>query len=263
MKKLKREGIRMNKKHEPITVILKNNLEEIPNIYDLEMVGSGHDGQVFKYQNRVLKLLKYNIETRKNKNLMTFDKAIYFEKNLILKRITTPIDSMLDINGIYIGPVMEYLDDVTSEKKKGTPRYKKTGDFTCGDLVCSVLDLEEDFNELTKNRVQAKDLNRGSYIYTTDFMHLCDMDKYLIKSSSSSVDDLNKRSLNFVIAKFLYYEMKKTENINKDDLKKLSNWVKKQCNSRGYIKELINDIKGDYTLPIEEYAHQKMKKILH
>lgn len=166
----------MREKMSPKTVILKNNLEEIPNIYDLEKIGSGHDGLVFRYQDKVLKLLKYDINTRKVKNLMTFDKAIYFQKKLKLIRMTKPIDTMLDVDGIYTGIVMEYLDDVTTEKKKGTPRYKETGNFTCGDLVCSTNDLEEDFNELTKNRVQAKDLNRGSYIYTTDFMHLCDMD---------------------------------------------------------------------------------------
>lgn len=256
----------MREKKNPKTIILKSNLEEIPNIYDLEKVGSGHDGLVFRYQDKVLKLLKYDIETRKIKNLMTFDKAIYFQKKLKLKRIAKPIDTILDEDGIYTGIVMEYLDDVTNEKKKETPRHKETGNFTCGDLVCSILDLEEDFNELTKNKVQAKDLNRGSYIYTTDFIHLCDMDKYVIKASSSSVDDLNRRTLNFVIAKFLYYEMVKQNHfdskVNKEELRKLSQWVKINCNSRTYLGEMVEEVKSDYHMPLSEYATYKSKSIL-
>lgn len=136
---------------------------------------------------------------------MTFEKACYFVENLNLRRVIIPIDVLLDINGIYIGIVMDYYDNLFDSKKKNSCLYKEPGDFTCGDLVLATSELEEDFNDLTNNKVCAKDINRGSYIYTDNFMYLCDVDKYSI--GGQGIEDLNKKAVNFTIAKFLFYEM--------------------------------------------------------
>lgn len=210
-----------NKGREERPIIFRNNLKVIPNIYDLEKVGAGHDGEVFRYGNKALKLLKYDIDARKIKKLMTFNKAVFFQDELELKRIVKPTDILLDIDGVYTGYVMDFLDDVTLEKKKGTPLYKVPADFTCGELVHASYELSDDFSNLTKNKVVARDLNRGSYIFTSNFMHICDMDKYSL--SCQGADDLNKKALNFVIAKFLYYEMLKKGNYDKTQSKMLLN----------------------------------------
>ena len=94
-------------------VVLRSTLEVIPDISALPRVGAGHDGRVFKFNDKALKLLKYDISLRKEKNLMTFSKATYFLDELDLKRIIKPIDILLDSEGVYTGYVMEYLDDVT------------------------------------------------------------------------------------------------------------------------------------------------------
>ena len=36
---------------EPKSVLLRSNLECIPNIYQLQKLGAGHDGEIYKYKN--------------------------------------------------------------------------------------------------------------------------------------------------------------------------------------------------------------------
>ena len=74
------------------SVILDSSHEVIPNIHVLEKLGAGHDGIVFRYGDKALKLLKYDVTLRRKKGLMTYDKAIAFSDNLDLRRITNPID---------------------------------------------------------------------------------------------------------------------------------------------------------------------------
>ena len=76
-------------------VIFRSDLSVVPNIYDLPKLGAGHDGRVFRFNNKALKLLKYDISLRKEKDLMTFAKATYFLDELNLKRIVKPIDILL------------------------------------------------------------------------------------------------------------------------------------------------------------------------
>ncbi len=248
----------MAKFYQPKEVIFRSNLQSIPNIYDLPRLGAGHDGRVFKFNNKALKLLKYDISLRKEKNLMTFPKAVYFLDELNLKRITKPIDILLDSEGVYAGYVMDYLEDVTDKKKKGTPIYRESYEFSCGDLIHSMYDLMEDFNELTKKNVLATDINRGSYIYTTDFIHLCDMDKY--QTGLIRVEDQNRCILNYVFAKYLYCIMSK--DLSRDQLKKLNEWVKKVTNSTTFLNNLEKEIGTDYRSSIGEYTEYKVKKIL-
>ena len=245
---------------EPRSVILRSNFEVVPNVYALKRVGAGADGRVFRYGDKVLKILKYDINERKEKGLMTFDKAVYFQEELDLKRIVAPIDILLDKDGVYTGYVMDYLDDVTSPKKIGTPIYKLPSDFTCGQLIYSSSELEEDFSQLTEKKILARDLNRGSYIFTSDFMHLCDMDKY--RMDCSRPGDLNKSALNFIIAKFLFYQMLKTGDYNKEQVKILNNWVKKSSNDRAFVRKLNEELKNDYRTSIGDFVEHKAKILL-
>ena len=75
---------------------------------------------------------------RKNNGLMTYEKAIYFQDKLDLKRILKPIHIMLDEDDIYVGYVMDcYTID----------------DFYLYDLLNSILYVEDDFQNLTKNNI--------------------------------------------------------------------------------------------------------------
>ncbi len=245
-------------KHKEVRLVGKKII--IPNVYALERLGAGHDGFVYKINDDiVVKILKYDVAQRKEKNLMTFQKANYFAENLSLKRIAVPIDTALDNDGIYTGYVMEYLDDL-SKINSDSPKYKAPGDFTCGNLILAANELREDFNKLTKAKVLVNDVNEGSYIFTPDYVHLCDTDKYAIVDRITS--DANLRMYNFVISKLVYYEMKSIIGDSKECSKLLSAWVKKCTNSGDYLKELSCEIGNDFRVPISEYAKYKVKSIL-
>lgn len=123
-------------------VILQSNHQLIKNIYALNKIGAGHDGIVYRYENKALKLLKHDIITRKNNGLMTYEKVIFFQDKLDLKRILKPIDIMLDADGIYVGYVMNYCN-----------RIYTIDDFYLYDLLNSVSYVEDDFQNLTKNNI--------------------------------------------------------------------------------------------------------------
>lgn len=69
---------------------------------------------------------------------MTYEKAIYFQDKLDLKRILKPIHITLDEDDIYVGYVMDcYTID----------------DFYLYDLLNSISYLKDDFQNLTKNNI--------------------------------------------------------------------------------------------------------------
>ena len=69
---------------------------------------------------------------------MTYEKAIYLQDKLDLKRILKPIHIMLDEDDIYVGYVMDcYTID----------------DFYLYDLLNSISYLKDDFQNLTKNNI--------------------------------------------------------------------------------------------------------------
>lgn len=242
------------------TIVFGNRPNIMLNTNELEKIGIGHDGIVFRYKDHAIKINKNDLDILKEKNLMTFNKLLYFRDELELKRIVTPQGPIHDVNGVYTGYYMDFFKDIT---KSGTlPNYIKVGNFTCIQLIYAIIELEEDFNELTKHKVAVKDINRGSYIFSDDFLHICDMDKFDILSDKSlGSENANKDALNFTIAKLLYYLMLAGKNLDKSQLRKLSNWVKKSTNSRTFIKELSRDIPNDNT-PLSEYADEKVKKII-
>ena len=242
------------------TYVFRSSLEVVPDIFSLPRIGAGHDGYVFRFNNKALKLLKYDISLRKEKRLMTFAKAVYFQEELDLKRFTKPIDILLDEEGVYSGYVMEYLEDVTKEDKKDLPIYRTIVDFTCGDLIHTANMLEEDFAELSRKKVLALDINAGSYIFTTDFIRLCDMDKFQIVNNN--VIEGNKSMLNYVLAKYLYHAMELCSELDKEQLKEINTWVKKMTNSRQFISSLEKEIGRSYSTPIREYAKEKVKTII-
>ena len=82
-------------------IFMSNVSVKIPNVFELKRLGAGHDGVVYRYDDLVFKLLKYDIDLRKQKDLMTFEKAYYFMENLDLKRIAQPIDILFDSDGVY------------------------------------------------------------------------------------------------------------------------------------------------------------------
>lgn len=243
------------------TVILTSNSLKIPNIYKLEKVGAGHDGLVFKHGDQVLKLLKYDIQKRKEDNLMTYEKACYFMNELNTKRLTIPNDILNDEDGIYSGYAMKYVDDLNSEKKKkeNSPLYKEKGDFTCGEILVSAEEIMDDFSELTKKKVLAEDLNRGSYIYACDGIHICDLDKFIYrKDNSAGIGHLNSRKARSLIAKYFGFIMMQIyieQGVDKKIAKKaIDSFVKEKSNDERYIQKLEEELRKDYRTPVSEYS---------
>ena len=51
-----------------LSVTIAGTSEVISNIYELEKIGAGHDGYVYRFNGRALKILKYDIKLRKEKS---------------------------------------------------------------------------------------------------------------------------------------------------------------------------------------------------
>ena len=246
------------KPRKELAVTFASNSLTIPNVYVLDKVGAGHDGSIFRFNEYALKILKYDISLRKERRLMTFDKVIYFQDKLDLKRITQPIDTLLDNDGIFSGYVMKYLDDLASPKKVGTPLYRSPAEYRCGELITSWKELEDDFYQLSEHGIRAQDINAGSYLFTSDFMHLCDMDKYVF---SRNPRPLNDTTLRYVFAKFLSLEMQKIHACDREDHLALSAWVKEKSNSKSFFDEVSFDIGSEYNKPISDYVEYKAKSL--
>lgn len=246
------------KPRKELAVTFASNSLTIPNVYALDKVGAGHDGSIFRFNEYALKILKYDISLRKERHLMTFDKVIYFQDKLDLKRITQPIDTLLDNDGIFSGYVMKYLDDLASPKKVGTPLYRSPAEYRCGELITSWKELEDDFYQLSEHGIRAQDINAGSYLFTSDFMHLCDMDKYVF---SRNPRPLNDTTLRYVFAKFLSLEMQKIHACDREDHLALSAWVKEKSNSKSFFDEVSFDIGSEYNKPISDYVEYKAKSL--
>lgn len=247
------------KKSQPVVLDGKHY---IPNIFDLPKLGAGHDGIVFRYGDLALKLLKYDIETRKAKGLMTFQKAKFFSEELHMKRHVQPKGIMLNEDGVYCGYSMDALEDVTLDKKKGTLEYMQRGDFMVGELESAIADLEQDADELTRKKIVAKDLNRGSYIFTSHFMHICDMDKFMKVLSAKGVRDLNVQALNFLIAKFFLYEIQKMPDVTEADKKVVAQWVKRSISSKNFLDKTREEIACVPDATISQYLDIKKDMIL-
>lgn len=247
------------KKPQPVVLDGKHY---IPNIFDLPRFGAGHDGIVFRYGDLALKLLKYDIETRKVKGLMTFQKAKFFTEELELKRYVQPRGIMLDEDGVYCGYSMDGLEDVTLEKKRGTIEFMERGDFSVSELRTAIDELEQDGEQLTAKKIVAKDLNRGSYIFTSRFMHICDMDKFLKAMSAKGVRDLNVQRLNFLIAKFFLYEIQKMPDVTAADKKVVAEWVKRSISSRDFLDKTREEIECVPDANITQYLEIKKDMIL-
>lgn len=231
------------------SIVLNRTHEIIPDIFALEKIGAGHDGIVFKYGDKAIKLLKYDASTRSKKGLMTSEKAIYFIDNLDLQRIAKPIDTFSNFDDDFLGYVMNYLESSDRE-------------FSCADLFDSICLMEEDFKELTANKILAGDINRGSFIYTNDFLHLCDTDKYQCYSGFD-VASKNNNMLNFVIAKMLYFKICDDNDLSACERKILLSWVKRCSNQTSFLTELKRSVADIPDMPVGELAKVKMKKILH
>lgn len=240
-------------------IFMSSAYRKIPDYAELEKIGAGHDGIVYRYGDLVFKLLKYDIHERKAKDLMTFEKAHYFIENLMLSHITQPIDILLDADGMYTGYVMKYFDDVT---RNPSASYSTPSSLPLGKLQESISFLDEDVRKLNSSHVIIQDINRGSYIYTDDGLNMCDMDKFRIIHSGRVPIDLNKRSLSFFIAKALYYQMEKSGEFTKEELKTLLQWVKKSANSSSFLSQLMNDCNHNSHYPMGEYAKEKGKMLV-
>lgn len=240
-----------------------NFKKPIPNVFKLDRVGAGHDGFVYRDGDMAYKVLKHDIDERREKGLMSFDKVRTFQE-LDVKRIIKPTDVLIDEDGRYAGYVMRYFEDLTKDPE--SPTYRRIGDFSCGDFIKSVYELEDDFAELTRHGISPKDLNRGSYIFAADFMHLCDMDKYYLAGGKSV--QINWEQLNFIIAKMMYFEKMEREGYfrsveeEKEINKRMNNWVRKSSNARDFISKLKKEVGSDYGTPIREFTDYTFQKVI-
>ncbi len=251
------QGKEPEKKVMPVTL---DGIAYIPNIFDLPKLGAGHDGRVFRYGNLALKLLKYDIPTRAAKNLMTFAKAKYFRDELEPRRFINPYGILLDEDGVYCGYSMEYVEDLA--KDPNSPNYKAPSSFTVEDLFCAIEDLEADTEEMTKKKVVMKDLNRGCYLFSSDFMKICDMDKFFIALHQTGIRSINRNSLNFLIAKFFLYELTKKHADDKEHLDIVKKWTVRNIKNPKFIDQTKSELESTSALIIGDYLEEKDRTLI-
>ena len=241
------------------------NFKEIPDVFSLERVGAGHDGFVYRDGDVVYKVLKHGIDGRKERGLMSFDKAMNFQ-TLDVNRIIKPDDVLIDEDGVYAGYVMHYYEDLSKKDEEGIVK-KQIGEFTVEDFLISVSELCDDVSELTKRGIVIKDINRGSYIFSSDFLHICDMDKYFLNRGQAL--RINWNQLNFIVAKLMYFEKMEREGYFKDNEfaneinKRMNKWVSKSANSSNFIRTLETELNGsNLNSPLSEFVDFTFQKII-
>ena len=241
------------------------NFKEIPDVFSLKRVGAGHDGFVYRDGDVVYKVLKHGIDGRKERGLMSFDKAMNFQ-TLDVNRIIKPDDVLIDEDGVYAGYVMHYYEDLSKKDEDGIVK-KQIGEFTAEDFLTSVSELCDDVSELTKRGIVIKDINRGSYIFSSDFLHICDMDKYFL--NRGQVLRINWNQLNFIVAKLMYFEKMEREGYFKDNEfaneinKRMNKWVSKSANASNFIRTLETELNGsNLNSPLSEFVDFTFQKII-
>ncbi len=241
------------------------NFKEIPDVFSLERVGAGHDGFVYRDGDVVYKVLKHGIDGRKERGLMSFDKAMNFQ-TLDVNRIIKPDDVLIDEDGVYAGYVMHYYEDLSKKDDDGVVK-KQIGEFTAEDFLISVSELCDDVSELTKRGIVIKDINRGSYIFSSDFLHICDMDKYFLNRGQAL--RINWNQLNFIVAKLMYFEKMEREGYFKDNEfaneinKRMNKWVSKSANASNFIRTLETELSGsNLNSPLSEFVDFTFQKII-
>lgn len=241
------------------------NFKEIPDVFSLERVGAGHDGFVYRDGDVVYKVLKHGIDGRKERGLMSFDKAMNFQ-TLDVNRIIKPDDVLIDEDGVYAGYVMHYYEDLSKKDEEGIVK-KQIGEFTVEDFLTSVSELCDDVSELTKRGIVIKDINRGSYIFSSDFLHICNMDKYFLNRGQAL--RINWNQLNFIVAKLMYFEKMEREGYFKDNEfaneinKRMNKWVSKSANASNFIRTLETELNGsNLNSPLSEFVDFTFQKII-
>lgn len=237
------------------TVIFANDFSVIDDLHALEKVGAGHDGIIYRYGDDAIKELKYDIETRKKLGLMTFEKLQFFINwSKEFKRLVFPVDILLDEDGVYCAYVMDFIEQVDLEKYP----LVKTSIET---FLTSIHELYEDFEILNKMSTVAKDINMGSYLYSRDFIHICDLDKYVVFPKSQNVTLKNREVYNYIIAKFLYFLMYDKE-LGKENLRKLNIWVKECSQTGNFLNKITNNLLSNSYDNLGEYTTNLKRTLL-
>lgn len=226
----------------------------IPNINSLKRLGAGHDGRVYKFEDKALKIVKYDQETREKKGLMTLEKILYFIEKCHMRRMTNPKEILNYTDGQFSGYSMKYVETTS----------KSFFEFQCKELLECVLELQADFEILNQINVAAKDINSGSYILSNDLLHLCDLDKYEIKPHYQAVA-INRTALNYAIYHFLYlcYRSLFNDEIEKLERKILSEIIKVNSNRNNVVLHLTQELKPYLNATIREYYEDKRMFLKH
>lgn len=234
------------------TITLVDNLQTLADLHSLEKIGAGHDGIVYRYGNKAIKELKYDIETRKKLSLMTFEKAQSFVKySNDFKRLIVPQAIFLDENGSFCAYLMNYIDKIDFTKYPFNT-------ITLSTFLNAIYDLWDDFNLLNKMQIIANDINPSSYLLDNNFLHLCDTDKYIMRTSNTTI--YNREKFNYMIAKLLYLLMY-DKNIGIENLKSLNNWVRKQANNQSFLKKLTEELTPIFNETLPEYTTYLKRKL--
>lgn len=198
------------------------------NIKNLKLIGSGSEGNVFKYRSYALKI-KHNDELG-----LSYDDCFYMmhtrTSNILLPK------GIFYKNGRYSGYVTKYIP-------KGN-NFNLT-DLKSSDLVSKVLlPLDEDLRVLAKRNILLSDVSTDN-IAKNKSLFLIDPGCYTITYDlkSRSINELNREEVRCLLNTIINQELRKY---------KLSYEIGECDNFSYYMKENIND-----DLSVKEFVLKK------
>ena len=133
---------------------------EIPEKKDLELLKDGEDGELYRFDNYVIKFVKNNVL---GDPFMSIPKVNYFVNCIKHDSLLTPINAVL-LDKQYVGYITRYIEDLRL-------RSLSTKEF-----LNSCHNLSEVYEYLTEKGIWMHDVHGGNIIVNKK-MHLIDLDR--------------------------------------------------------------------------------------
>ena len=212
-----------------------NQKIKIPNSLFLHKIGSGKEANVYKLNDKVIKILK----NKKLKCIQNKEECHLKLTNINTKQIILPTKLYYDKNNLYMANESLYVK----------PSKKTILQYSLEEMIYNMENLEKDIIEISRNFIRIKDLYisncvLGDYIYIVDFGYFkIDIDE-LKNNNWLKLKEMNEYSLKVFFINTLIETLK---NQNTDEVYK---YYLRSIKEKIALSELLkekNDINKIYS----------------
>lgn len=195
------------------------------NIKNLRFLGSGCEGEVFKWKNYALKI-KYNDTIG-----LSYDDCHYM-RNIATSNILMP-KGIFYSNNRYSGYTTRYISHISNFNLIDVPK-----DYLINNIL---IPIEEDLRILSNRKVTLSDLTLSNTI-KNDSLYLIDPGSYVVLKdlSSESINSINLEELRDYLNTLINQELKKYKlNYEIGECDSFSYYIKNEISNNLSIKEYI------------------------